>query len=69
MATETITVPEIHCGHCKQAIEGALSPLPGVSRAEVSLEARTVTVDYDPAAVDRDRLVSEIVDQGYDVPA
>lgn len=69
MVTETITVPEIHCGHCKQAIEGALTPLDGVSRAEVDVDAHTVTVDYDEAAVDRERLVSEIVDQGYDVPA
>lgn len=69
MTTETISVPEISCGHCKQAIEGALSPLAGVSRAQVDVEARTVTIDYDPAAVDRERLVTEIADQGYDVPA
>lgn len=69
MTTDTIHVPEIHCGHCKSAIEGALTPLSGVATARVDIDARTVTVHYDEAVVDRGRLVGEIVDQGYDVPA
>lgn len=69
MTTETISVPEIHCGHCKSSIEGALAPIEGVTRAEVSVEDRTVTVAYDENVVDRARLVSEIADQGYDVTA
>ena len=69
MATETITVPEIHCGHCKSSIEGALAPMAGVERAEVDVDARTVTVAYDEAVTSRDALVGAIVDQGYDVPS
>ena len=69
MTTETISVPEIHCGHCKSSIEGALAPIEGVTRAEVSVEDRTVTVAYDENVVDRARLVSEIADQGYEVTA
>lgn len=69
MATETIHVPEIHCGHCKSAIEGALSPMKGVSRAEVDIDGRNVTVEFDAATLDRSRLVAEIEDQGYEVPA
>ncbi len=69
MTTETITVPEIHCDHCKSAIEGALGPLDGVERAEVDIDARTVTVSYDDGIVTRDALVGAIVEQGYDVPA
>ena len=66
--TETISVPEIHCGHCKSSIEGALSPLPGVQRATVDIEARNVTVEYDEGSVSRDQLVSAIEEQGYEVP-
>lgn len=69
MATETIHVPEIHCGHCKSAIEGALTPLEGVRSAIVDVNARTVTVDYDDTAAERGTLVSAIEEQGYDVPA
>lgn len=69
MPTETIAVPEIHCGNCKASIEGALSPVKGVMRAEVDLGARTVLVDYDPDMVTRSKIVQTIEQQGYEVPA
>ena len=65
----TISVPEIHCDHCKHSIEGALAPLPGVRAARVDIDTRTVTVEIDEAQVDRARIVAAIEDQGYDVPA
>jgi copper chaperone len=65
----TISVPEIHCNHCKHSIERALAPLPGVRSAQVDIDARTVTVDVDTARVDRDQLVGVIEEQGYEVPA
>jgi copper chaperone len=69
MTTMTISVPEIHCDHCKHSIEGALAPLPGVASARVDVEARMVTVEVDETLTDRGRLVAAIEDQGYDVPA
>jgi copper chaperone len=69
MTTMTISVPEIHCDHCKHSIEGALAPLPGVASARVDVEARTVTVEVDESLTDRGRLVAAIEDQGYDVSA
>ena len=69
MTTMTISVPEIHCDHCKHSIEGALAPVPGVASARVDVEARTVTVEVDESVTDRGRLVAAIEDQGYDVPA
>ena len=69
MTTMTISVPEIHCDHCKHSIEGALAPLPGVASARVHVEARTVTIEVDKTVTDRGRLVAAIEDQGYDVPA
>ncbi len=69
MTTMTISVPEIHCDHCKHSIEGALAPLPGVASARVDVAARTVTVEVDDTVTDRGRLVAVIAEQGYDVPA
>jgi copper chaperone len=69
MTTMTISVPEIHCDHCRHSIEGALAPLPGVTSARVDIDARTVTVEVDETVTDRDRLVAAIEEQGYDVPA
>jgi copper chaperone len=69
MTMMTISVPEIHCDHCKHSIEGALAPLPGVRSARVDIEARTATVEFDQTRVDRARIVAVIEDQGYSVPA
>jgi copper chaperone len=68
MTTMTISVPEIHCDHCKRSIEGALAPLTGVTSARVDIDARTVTVEVDETVTDRARLVAAIQEQGYDVP-
>ena len=69
MATETISVPEIHCDHCKSSIEGALASIGGVEGAKVDIAARTVTVTYDDASVNHGDLVEAIEQQGYEVPA
>ncbi len=69
MATETISVPEIHCDHCKMSIEGALTSIGGVEGATVDIPARTVTVNYDEASVGRGELIEAIEQQGYEVPA
>jgi copper chaperone len=69
MVTETISVPEIHCDHCKTSIESALASIGGVERATVDIPARTVTVRYDEASVDHGDVVQAIEQQGYEVPS
>jgi copper chaperone len=67
MTSTTLSVPEIHCGHCKEAIEGAVGPLTGVQTVEVDVDARRVHVQHDDAVTVR-ALVDAIEDQGYEVP-
>lgn len=67
METLTLSVPEIHCGHCKSSIEGAVRPLAGVTSATVDIEARTVQVSFDPPA-SLDVIKAAIQDAGYEVP-
>lgn len=67
MAKEIIAVEGMSCDHCKQAVEGALTNLDGVTTAEVNLEAGNVTVDYDQTQVTTDNMKEAIEDQGYDV--
>ena len=67
MTTITLSVPDISCAHCKTSIEGAVAPLEGVERAEVTIDTRSVDVTYDVDAIDRDAIVTAIEDQGYDV--
>jgi copper chaperone len=68
MTETTLSVPEIHCDHCKMSIEGAVKALDGVASAEVSVEKATVSVGFDaPASIEG--IIGAIVDQGYDVPS
>lgn len=68
MTDNTLSVPEIHCDHCKMSIEGAVSAIPGVERATVDVEKATVSVAFgDPATLDD--IVGAIEGQGYEVPA
>jgi copper chaperone len=69
VTTETISVPEIHCDHCKRSIESALNPMEGVSEVAVDVLAKQVTIAYDTNIVSRDALIQAIEDQGYEVPA
>lgn len=64
---ETILKVEgMTCGHCKKAVEGAVSELEGVKSATVDLEAANVTVDHEET-VSVDAMKEAIEEQGYDV--
>lgn len=66
MTETTISVPEIHCDHCKSSIEGAVTAIEGVSTVTVDIPAATVAVSFDdPAKLDH--IVAAIEGQGYEV--
>ena len=67
MTQITLSVPDISCGHCKSSIEGAVAPMEGVDSATVSIENRTVDIEFDPAQVDLAAIMSAIDGQGYEV--
>jgi copper chaperone len=64
MTTATYNVPDISCGHCIEAITGAVSPLEGVDSVDVSVDAKTVTV---AGSFDDDAVRAAIDDAGYDI--
>jgi copper chaperone len=67
MATVTLRVEGMSCGHCKSTVEGALKKLPGVESAVVDLAAKTATVTYEEGKVSVDQMKEAVEDQGYDV--
>ena len=68
MTDITLSVPDIHCHHCKVAIEEAVSLIPGVGRVLVDVPSATVDLGYeDPATLGQ--IVAAIEAQGYAVPA
>jgi copper chaperone len=62
-----LSVPEIHCNHCKMAIESAAGTLPGVNRATVDVPSATVALSFEAPAT-LDQIVAAIEGQGYAVP-
>jgi copper chaperone len=67
MTTETLSVPDISCDHCRHTIETSLGRLPGVRAATVDVGARTVQVSYDQAAVGPATIRDTLADEGYEV--
>ena len=61
-----LRVPGMSCDHCKQSVTAALEKVPGVSRVEVDLKNKEVTVAHD-AKVCRDDMVRAIEAAGFDV--
>ena len=66
MENVVIKVGGMSCQGCVKNITGVLVALPGVSAAEVSLEAGEARVSFDPQAVSRATLVEAIEDAGFD---
>ena len=53
MSLETLTVPNISCGHCVSAIESELTEMQGVTSVKADAESKTVTVRWDaPASIE-----------------
>lgn len=67
MEQTTLTVEGMSCGHCVKAVEESVGKLTGVESVSVNLDAGTVQVSHDAAAVDRKSIEDTIEDQGYDV--
>lgn len=66
MSDTIIKIDGMSCQGCVKNITGVLSVLPGVSAAEVSLEAAEARVSFDAGAVSREALVEAIEDAGFD---
>ena len=62
MATKTLNVPNISCGHCVMTIKRELGELAGVTSVDGDVDAKTVNVSWDaPATEDSIRsLLAEI---------
>ncbi len=58
-------VEGMSCSHCVNGIKKAVSGIDGVFAVEVSLESKTVTIDYDIKKVKVEDIKIVIEDEGY----
>lgn len=62
-----LQVPEVHCGHCKTSLEGAVGGLSGVESVEVTVADAVIDVTFDEGSIDLDSIKNTIEEQGYAV--
>ncbi|KAA9012536.1 copper chaperone CopZ [Niallia endozanthoxylica] len=67
MEKVTLNVEGMSCGHCVKAVEGSVGKLNGVASVKVSLENKSVDVEYNADEVTLEAIKETIDDQGYDV--
>lgn len=62
----TVTAPEIVCGGCASSIKKALGNVEGVSKVDVDVATKRVTVNHNKD-VSRERIVDALDRAGYSV--
>lgn len=67
MIEKTFKVPDMSCGHCKAAVEGELSELPGVEKVNADVASGTVEVSYAEDTATSQDLERTIEEAGYTV--
>jgi copper chaperone CopZ len=50
MEKQTLTIPNISCGHCVMSIKNELSEMQGVKKVEGNPEKKQITVEFEPPA-------------------
>ena len=66
METMVLKVGGMSCGGCVKSVTGVLEALPGVSKADVSLEKAEAAVSYEPGQATREQMVQAIDDAGFE---
>lgn len=65
--TAVLNVEGMSCGHCKASVEKAVSALAGVSKVDVDLAGKKVSVTFSTDKVNEDAVKKAISEQGYEV--
>ena len=50
MNTNQMSIPAISCGHCKLTVEREVSELAGIIKANVDVELKQLTVEFETPA-------------------
>jgi copper chaperone len=67
MQTDVIKVNGMTCQGCVNSVKNVLEKIPGVQNADVSLEQKQATVQYDSAKASAEDLKNAIEGAGFEV--
>jgi copper chaperone len=65
MATTTLKIEGMTCGHCVQAVTQALKGTDGVRDAQVDLQGGRAQVEYEEGRTNPGDLAAVVEDEGY----
>lgn len=66
MTQETIKVEGMSCGHCQMRVKKAVEAVEGVQKADVNLQTKQVTVDFDEGKANLEKVKAAIKEAGYE---
>lgn len=67
MQTEVIKIEGMTCMGCVNSVKNVLEKIPGLASAEVSLERKQATIQYDAAKADIAQFRNAIKDAGFEI--
>ena len=63
--TQTFAIENMTCALCPVTVKKAMSNVSGVKSVEVNFDAKTATVEFDPAVTTIDEIASSSTSAGY----
>jgi copper chaperone len=66
MTQEIIKVEGMSCMHCQVRVKKAVESVEGVHKADVNLQTKQVTVDYEEGKVNLEKVKAAIRETGYE---
>ena len=66
MTQGTIKVEGMSCMHCQLRVKKAVEAVEGVQRADVNLQTKMVTVDYEEGKANIEKVKNAIRETGYE---
>jgi len=66
MTQETIKVEGMSCMHCQTRVKKAVEAVEGVQKADVNLQTKQVTIDYEEGKANTEKVKDAIREAGYE---
>lgn len=62
----SIKVEGMSCGHCQMRVKKAVEAVEGVQKADVNLQTKQVTIDYEEGKANLEKVKAAIKEAGYE---
>ena len=66
MTQDTIKVEGMSCGHCQMRVKKAVEAVEGIKKADVNLQTKQVTIDYEEGKANLEKVKAAIKEAGYE---